>query len=156
MTNEEAELIPVRYSEHLASIRDRLPDDMRDRLTSIRLHDARIETCTLDHRQRRFGLCLRAGDTQSGYVTVDLEYDDVALDRLNVQAVRSVAGNAKSELLYDEIDVEGEYFAHRFLFWPYRAFDVYFRSVALRQTPAMAPLPGEREARYLELHAPAI
>jgi len=99
-------------------------------------------------------ICLVAGDNQSGYYTVDLKYEGVALDRLDLQSLRSVAGDAKSQLLYDEIDVEAGYFVHRFLFWPYRSVDIYFRTVQLHKSPRPARLPFERAVRYLEFGAP--
>ena len=99
-------------------------------------------------------ICLVAGDNQSGYYTVDLKYEGVALDRLDLQSLRSVAGDAKSQLLYDEIDVEAGYFVHRFLFWPYRSVHIYFRTVQLHKSPRPARLPFERAVRYLELGAP--
>ena len=99
-------------------------------------------------------ICLVAGDNQSGYYTVDLKYEGVALDRLDLPSLRIVGGNAKSQLLYDEIDVEDGYFVHRLLFWPYQSVDIYFRTIQLHKAPTPARLPFERAVRYLDLGAP--
>ena len=154
MCDEEAELVVARYADHLEGIRSRLPLAMRERLDSVILHDAQIRECTLDLRRQQLQLCLVAGDNQSGYYTVDLKYEGVALDRLDLPSLRIVGGNAKSQLLYDEIDVEDGYFVHRLLFWPYQSVDIYFRTIQLHKAPTPARLPFERAVRYLDLGAP--
>ena len=154
MSDEEAELVVARYADHLEGLRSRLPPAMRERLDSVALHDAQVRERTLDHHRQRLQLCLVAGDNQSGYYTVDLKYEGVALDRLDLQSLRSVAGDTKSQLLYDEIDVEDGYFVHRLLFWPYQSVDIYFRTIQLHKAPTPARLPFERAVRYLDLGAP--
>src|SRR5215831_8518708 len=123
MSDGDAVLIPVRYAEHLAALLPRLPAAVGERLASIDFHDAQIRRCTLDHRDQTLSFSLIVGDRQSAYTAIDLHYQEVAIDRLDLAALRSAAANPKSELLYDEIDEDGGYFVHRYLFWPYQAFD---------------------------------
>ena len=156
LSDEDADAVPSRYAEHLASVLPRLPDGLRERLTSVNLHDAQFAECTVDHRRRQLRLSLLAGNNQASYATIDLEYHDVAIDRLSLASLRSAVADPKTELLYDEVDIEDGYAVHRFLAWPYQEFDVYFGTMQSRVKTAPRRLPSEREVRYVEVGAPAI
>jgi hypothetical protein len=156
LSDEEADLVETRYAEHLAALLPALPEGMRQRLTSVMLHDAQFIACTVDYRHRRVSMSLVGGDLQLGYSAIDLTYDDVAVDRLDVAALRSAVANPDTELLCDEVDAENGLFVHRFLSWPYREFDLHFRTVQLRTSAETGRLPRDREVRYVEIGAPDI
>jgi hypothetical protein len=156
MNDEEAEAVVARYTDHLGSIRSQLPDALRQRLESVVLHDAQFRQCTVDYRRRSLTLMLLGGDEQVGYKEVDFTYFDVDLRSRDVSALRAAVANPRTEILYDEIDVAGSEFVHRFLCWPYQEFDIQFRIARLETSPASEGLPFQREVHYVEIGPPAI
>jgi hypothetical protein len=75
---------------------------------------------------------------------------------LDVSALRAAVANPRTEILYDEIDVAGSEFVHRFLCWPYQEFDIQFRSARLQTSPSSEGLPFQRVVHYVEIGPPAI
>ena len=156
MGDEQAALAEVRYATRLAEIQTQLPQALRDRTESAVLHDAQFQRCTVNHRLRLVSFSLIGGDNQVGYRSIDLNYNGVDFSRLALDALRSAVADPDTEILYHELDVEGELFVHRYLAWPYQEFDIYFRDAQLQTSPGAARLPRQREVKYVEIAAPAI
>lgn len=114
------------YDNRLTEIRRSLSDDLVRFLDAISLHDAKIRSASLD-LDRTFRLAVRAGDLQSGYVDVDLEYGDIQILEGNPSAA-VVLNSDDGEIIQDEIDLinEGVY-EHRLLFAPDGELLIRFR-----------------------------
>ena len=127
MSERKAEAVAARYRSHLASLLPTLPEPVRRFVTTVNIHDGLLRQATLDCAARTLTLELRCGDVPHGYFDLTLHYNGVDVARRDRGALAAIAQNVMAEALYHEFDrVEGERFVHRWLWWPYREFDVSF------------------------------
>ena len=150
-----------RYrEEHLPAILPRLPRALAELARSeadsgefLGIHDARIRRVVIELGAKNVALELRTGDEGRGYADLDLEFRGVDLARLDRSLLKRVALDPRTELLYDEVDVEaGGNFVYRVLLWPEReTLEIAFRDLGWRRTErAAGTLVREREP-FLEL-----
>src|SRR5689334_16982704 len=87
MPDEEADRVPLRYQEHLASVAHSFPPSVRGLARELNLHDALVELVTVNAPAREVELHLRCGDLQAGYFSLRLRYQGVQADRLDQAAL---------------------------------------------------------------------
>ena len=157
VSDDEFEAVPVRYAAHIAALAPNVPPAVRELAVGRSLHDGTFGRVIVDRRRRRVTLELRVGDQQVGYADLQLIYEEVDLTRLETATLRAAVDDSESELLYDEVDQEGEgRFVHRVLFFPYREVDIAFGVLHL----STQTRPDRHSARpaptYIEKGAPAV
>jgi len=92
------------------------------------LHDALFEKCEIDRIKNSLSLDLICGENTKGYHRLTLVYLNVNLKKLAIDILNKLVNSKDAELLYDEIDMNGEFFVHRMLFWPtYTEIAIFFR-----------------------------
>jgi len=142
--SEGADELVVRYREqHLPAILPRLPHGLAEfaRGSSsagepLGIHDALVRRVVIGIPAARLGLELRAGDLAQGYADLDLEFRGVDLMRLDRRAWEHLAREPRTELLYDEIDLEPDgRCVWRVLVWPKAELEIVFREFAWRRAP---------------------
>lgn len=145
LSDVEYERTFERYEAHFRALRDRLPDELRQFLESVSLHDAMVRKASLERRV--FRLSLRAGDLQAGYSDVLAEYREVELLD-GIPSVAEVLNAPDAEIIESEAGIaEATLFEHRILFAPSGELRVRFRSFSFRITPV--------EGRDFETEMPA-
>ncbi len=157
LSDDEYDAVLARYRAHLAAIEPQLPAAVRALATEVNLHDGRIRQVALDRRNRTLRLALRCGDLQAGYFDLELEYQGVLLDRLDVETLRAIALDPTSEALYDEVDVlDEEAFTHAIIFWSeqYRWLDcrevtVAFHGLEIARKPAAVREIRAEQSRFV-------
>ena len=145
---DEAGTAFADYKKHLASLLPKLPPDVLTLATNSNLHDGMLLQNVLDTEQATLLLTLRCGDLQVGYFDLELHYLHVLSPPATEGLAKLVANPSRgdlhhSESLYDEVDIEGDVFVHRILFYTRRTYHevtVRFRQLRLLTTP--------REDRY--------
>jgi hypothetical protein len=143
----ETDAVFAAYDRHLETIWPRLHATLRLLAGALPLQNAVIRRVVLDRAARELRVELRAGDEETGYFDADLTYLAAIVDAADVQRLADAARDPESELLYDELDLGGDSYIHRFLFWPYRECEVLFDALALRVAPRAdldVPLFGDR------------
>jgi hypothetical protein len=123
------------YERHLEAIWPRLHATVRVLAGGLPLQNALIRRVVLDRAAHELRLELRAGDEETGFFDADLTYLAAIVDAADVQRLAEAARDPDSELLYDELDLGGDSYIHRLLFWPYRECEVLFDALALRIAP---------------------
>jgi len=136
MSDAESDAVIAAYRDHVAAILPRLPATVRALAREIDVHDAKVRRVILDRAARTLRLELRAGDRKMGYFDLDLDYLGIVLDAADVKVIAAAARDERAELIYDEVDIADDgLIVHRILWWPYREFEVTFRSLAIRMAP---------------------
>jgi hypothetical protein len=139
----------AEYKKHLAFLLPQMPPDVRILATNTNLHDGMLLKKVLDTEQDTLLLILRCGDLQVGYFDLELHYLHMPSVPPATEGLESLVANPsrknlhRSEALYDEVDMEGDVFVHRILFYTRRTYHevtVRFTQLRLRTTP--------REDRY--------
>jgi hypothetical protein len=134
LPEEEADLVPDRYQDHLRQIEDQLPAAVLDAASKLELHDALIERIDwFSHLDKLEITLITRADRGLGQLTIC--YDGVQLGESSVRQLEDLARDRRTEVLYDEFDVDdGERFAHRILFWPRDELTIRFQSLSFVQT----------------------
>jgi hypothetical protein len=124
-----------RYEQHMSTMRTALPDELVRFIETLSLHDGLVRSASVD-AEGTFCLSVRAGDLQSGYSDIDLEYGGLeVLD--GIPSVAEVLNADDAEIVHDEIDVlDGPRFEHRLLFAPEGEVRIRFRQFSFTVTPA--------------------
>ncbi|CAG0926777.1 hypothetical protein TFLX_00185 [Thermoflexales bacterium] len=135
MSDEQWVQVEDAYKRHIESLLPNLPIPIAELVERVSLHDGLIYRVVVDRLTRRLTLKLRCGDLQVGYQDVDLLYSGVEFARLDLLTLTSVVRDRRTELLYDEFDIdEDRNYIHRILFEPAGEISIKFRSLRLNQT----------------------
>ena len=143
-----------KYRQHLAHLLPHLPPDVQTLATRTNLHDGLLHRLVADPQQASLSLTLRCGDLQVGYFDLELHYFQVLFTPSLTEDLAGLIANPsnddlhyygrRSEALYDEVDMEEDWFVHRILFESrnsdYQELTVRFKQLHLRMTP--------RDSRY--------
>ena len=135
MSDADAEGVQQRYQDHLARIVPRLSDPVRRLATEVNVHDGLIRRIQFDPSSKTLCLELRCGDLQVGYFDLDLVYGEATLTPDDLDRLDRLASDAEAEALYDEVDILGDAYSHRILFWPSLEVEIEFRALTLQVTP---------------------
>lgn len=145
------------YQKHVDLVAPQLPPPLLSLARGhLNLQEASVRLCTLDEKRDQLRLVLRlhAGDAEQ---TVELVYDGVDPEALDVAALASVASDARTELLYDEVDVlDNGAYAHRVLFGRRsesggdRELELRFTRFQVRPPPSLLT-PAEPASRFVHL-----
>jgi hypothetical protein len=135
LSDEESEETVRDYEAHLEAISARLPDPVLVLAREVNLHDAVIERVEWEPAAARLVLRLVTRPDE-GNEAVTLVYSDVMLGEQRLEVLRAVARDRKTEILYSEVDVDGEgVLAHRLLFWPRDELTIEFGTMNLEVQP---------------------
>jgi hypothetical protein len=161
LSDAESDERERRYrEEHLPAILPRLPRALAELARNqadtgelLGIHDARIRRVVIGLGSKSVSLELRTGDEGQGYADLDLEFRRVDLARLDRSFLKRVALDPRTELLYDEVDVEADgCFVYRVLLWPDReTLELVFRDLGWRRTIRAAGTPVREREPFLEL-----
>jgi hypothetical protein len=133
---EEWERAGQGYRNRLAVIAPRLPEPARRLAHEVSLHDAIIEDIEWTPSAKKLVVTLATGTSESGYLTVSLTYLGAELGERRVEALRSLARDRETEVLYDEVDMGDDgLLVHRLLFWPQEEVTIDFRELQLHVEP---------------------
>jgi len=123
------------YSAHLSALEPRLTAGLRV-LARTNLHDALIESVSVDEASRHVVLCLLGGDLQVGYFRLRCAYSGATIKPVGAD-LRWLVNSGEVQLLHDEIDGDSpDAFAHRLLFWPAGELHIQLGDVELERQPA--------------------
>lgn len=147
LTSEEEDEIPLKYQEHLDRIVGQLPGDLRKLSKLGNLHDAIIRHVQSNRSKAELSIHLTSGYQQVGYRAMVLTY--MGVPRESFDELRDLPSDRVWEVLYDEVDLEGEAAVHRMLFWPYAELVVVCSDFKL--VTASADGRGPRVPPFLEL-----
>ena len=139
LADTEYENVRVAYQKHINEISDRLPENFLRLWHEICLHDGLIHRFNLDEQARSIELDLVTGEEQTGYFNTVLGYESVDWSSRSMNRLNEVARNEKTELLWDELDIDEEdMLIHRILFWTgdesHTEIEIRFREFTLNQT----------------------
>jgi hypothetical protein len=155
-SDEEAEEIGAAYRAHRMSVLPQLPERFRVFAETIDIHDARVREIRLDWHAGTLAIDLRAGDLQAGYFDLGIRYAGVDVGALDTRALAAIGQNPRAEALYHEVDVApGEWYEHRWLWWPYQELDVRFRGFAFVTEPRPDRAFDRPTESYVEIGEPA-
>ncbi len=126
LTDNEAEDRYAMYQDYVASIKLRLPEGLRSFVEDFGLIDGLIENIIVDHSMSEIVLLLRCGDRREGYFDAELHYLGVDFGTTDLTSLRAAAENPETEVLYDEVDIDGSVFTHSYLFWPQHETTIRF------------------------------
>lgn len=134
-TDEEVAKLFETYSAHIKSISLQFTPELVE-LHQISLHDALFKELACDSERKNISLVLRCGDLQTGYFDLHLEYKNAEIASNPFVELRSIIGNKKHEIMYDEIDViDKDKYEHAFLVYPECEITVKFSNLVLRRYP---------------------
>ena len=135
---DESEDRGQMYVDHLAGIKSQFSPTLRAlAFDEFPLHDGLIRQIIVSRQSKSIQLLLRCGDRQMGYFDLNVSYFKVDFKHSDVSELASVANHARTEILYDEIDLHNESdFEHRFIFWPTGEAIIVFREVTFEMNPA--------------------
>ena len=129
LTDEEYDAAFPAYASALAALD--LPSDAA-RLAETDLHDGILERLSSD--DSRLSLSFITGDLQQGYFSTLIVYSGCVPSTQALEKLRAFVGQPRIELLYSEVDRDGESFMHRMLFSTYDDVEVRFTSVDTTQS----------------------
>jgi hypothetical protein len=140
------------YQRHVDLVAPKLPPSLLSLARgSLNLQEASVRRCTFEEAkdQVRLLLTLHAGAAEQ---VVELVYEGVDPEALDVETLTAFATEPQSEVLYDEVDVlDNGAYAHRILFspGPGRELELRFSRFAVRPAPWPLPKlpPAERFVR---------
>jgi hypothetical protein len=137
LDDEEEARLEQAYVRRLDAIAPQLSEPVRRLAREVNLHDAIIETIRWRGATQELTLALATVDTASRYHTVVLTYLGVQLGNRQLEALRDVACDRETEILYHEVDRDDAdgLLAHRLLFWPRDELTIFFRALRLDVTP---------------------
>ena len=136
LDDEESDGVVEAYRRRLVAIGSRLPEPARRLAHEVYLHDAVIANIEWAPSNKKLTITLATGTSESGYLTVSLTYLGAELGEQRVEALRSVARDRETEVLYDEIDIGDDGgLIHRLLFWPREEVTIDFRELQLHIEP---------------------
>ena len=123
LSDEEHEARHADYRMHFEAIRGQLPPALVELGTTLSIHDGQVRQWSLTSD----GLIVieaLVGDIQVGYQQLTLTYHNAELIAPAPTVLAKWIADPHTELLYDEVDVEGDLFEHRILVWlrPRRVF----------------------------------
>lgn len=134
LTDEEWDDRWSAYQENQQAVLPLLSAGADRLLRDIHLHDAVPKECEIG--DPTIVLRFVAGDLQRGYELVELTYSDATVSGAVVGHVRDWLADSATEVVHDEVDLDGDGFVHRYLLHPWHEFDVRFSSVTLRRSAA--------------------
>lgn len=142
LDDSEYALRQEAYRKHLDSINDRLPKGLLDKLSKVKFHDALLESAVVDSLRHEVVLELFCMGWESRW-RAKLTYTDAILTP--EKAARRIVLDKKSELMYQEIDLEEPRVVQRFIFYPKATeFEISFRDMTCDISEA---LPDGAKAR---------
>jgi len=150
-SEERIERIRDSYWKHLETIQSRLPESVLFIAKNLDLHDSLFRKITYDSRNKLLFMGLRCGDSKSGYFDFDLEYGNVVIAEHSLNVLNKSIQNPRTEILYDEIDVQKKMSVHRFLLWPYQEFEIVFSQLSYVRRPALDRKVNENGERFIAL-----
>jgi hypothetical protein len=122
------------YWSYIESLLPKLPASVKELAKEINFHDGIIHEAVIDKELKRLKLKNRCGDLQVGYFDLEIDYIDVNLQLLDIQLIESLVIGKRSEVLYDEVDIEEDnVFVHRMLLSPIEEVIVYFRNLEIKR-----------------------
>jgi hypothetical protein len=134
------------YRKHLRRLRRLMPPSLIAQVEHVKFHDAVLERLLVDSRRREVRLEVFCNEWGPDSRAV-LIYRDAQL--IGTTAARRIVGDRKSEILYDELDVDGETCIHRFLFWPrLRELEIRFHDLSCEQLKDLPKGARPRKATF--------
>ncbi len=115
-----------RYELRLQEIVAQLPPAVRVLALECNLHDALIQKARWNPGGKVLEILLRAGDLQVGYFDLLLRYHQARIRSPATAELARIVEDPYTEVLYDEVDIDGEDATHTWLFWPAGELEVGF------------------------------
>jgi len=160
LSDDESEAAVAAYASHFETLRRFLPAEFVERAWNIGLHDAPVRRIVVHRGSSEVVLDLRDGHLQCGYSDLDIVFERVSIELLNVVLLRGLAEDVNTELLYEEVDVdESNRYVHRLLFWvgpqyatkPYREIEIRFKGISMQKRAQLARQFDRANCGYFEL-----
>jgi len=150
------------YSEHLATIKSGLPEDLKALATepAFDLHDGRFVLVELDRTTKRLTVLVDVGSMQVGYRRLSMTFDaaEIAPDNLHLLAEAVGAsfspnhwhtGIAVTEIRWQEVDIKSDgRFVLRLRLWPFHEFEIRFGAVS-QSVEELPSRPAARPGRFV-------
>jgi len=134
LADADAEKVRSSYWRYIDSIMPKLTAPVIELAKHTNIHDGLIRYVVVDRQDEELLLALRCGDLQMGYYDLDLTYSNVEFNLDDIVALASVSRNRKTELLYDEVDInEHNKFMHRILFNPENEISIVFTGLEIKK-----------------------
>lgn len=133
LSNKESRAIPLKYQKYFEKILSKFSKEIKSDLTKTNIHDGLIDRCIFDSAKKNFHLALICGDLQRGYFKIELCYQGVDGIKDLFRKVNLLVKDIRTEILFDEFDLEENKYIHRILFWPnYSEIRVRFKKLNLK------------------------
>lgn len=142
LSDEEWQDRQDSYAAHLERIRPLLTNGADLLLDPMSLHDGQVAEWSYEP-----GVVLRVrilvGDLQRGYEWLTLSYSDATLSGATEDDLGRwwPVDELATEIVEEELDIDGELYEHRMLLWPQGEVGVTFKSLSVERSAAT---PDER------------
>ena len=151
MSDLEVERVRANYRHLQARIAPLLPFNAQELSTAVNLHDGLVVQFALSRKKSEFVIRLICGDLQTGYYDMTLRYIGALTKTMDTAALRAIAADRNSQLLYDEIDIDGNGFIHHNMsFYPKGEIEVVFKDVSITKRAQMDRGVPKVDATYVE------
>ena len=132
LDDRTTEDVAQEYRKEIEDLSRTMSPAVRRLAMETDLHDAIIERVVLNEASRKLTMYLVAGDLQIGYNGVQIAYEDVRIDRCDVDVLEQRANDRCTCILSQEIGRSHDgHYIHKLLFWPEGEVSVSFRDLML-------------------------